>query len=387
MRRWLWIIPICIALLFLPVTAVSAAEEPPAGVDVSDELGELEDAVRELDDYLAAQYDDLSLFSLFERLLSGDMAFELGALPAWFLRFLLAELSIVAALLAQLFLLGVIAAVFRSIRDGFGEGRIAVVGQWIIFLTFATIALKALQTAIAIGTQAIETATGLLYAILPVLLTILSSLGGLTAMMVVRPTVFFLITLYLGLLERFFLPLVLVLAALALINNISPNFSFSHLAKLIRDVTLICLTMLLTVFTGLLTMGSLGAAAVDGLTLKLAKSAVGTFIPIVGGHIADALDSLLGASLLLKNTVGIFGLVAIAVVIMLPALRVFISSLCFRLAAAVLEPFGKSPYIQMLQDFGSVLLLLFALVAVTGLLFFLLIFFVVGLGNLTMMFR
>ena len=62
-------------------------------------------------------------------------------------------------------------------------------------------------------------------------------------------------------------------------------------------------------------------------------------------------------------------------------------SLIYRLAAAVLQPFGQNNYTEMLNQFSSVLTVLFALVASTGILFFFLIFTVVLLGNITMMFR
>lgn len=378
---WIW------ALLFVLAPLPVAAEMDMPALDIGDEQQDLVDAVRLIEEQMEEQYAKISLQSFLEQLMAGDLSFNLENITTFAKNFFWGEVAIVASLLAQLFFLGIIAALFDTLQRSFGEGRLAVVGQWVIFLAFATVALKSLQTAIAVGSQAIEMAADLLYAILPLLLTVLASLGGATSLLVVKPTLTFAITLFLGLMERFFLPLVLILAVLALINHLSPKFSFSQLAKLIKDVILVALTLMLTIFTGLMALEGLASAAIDGVGLKVAKAAVGNFVPIVGGHIADALDTLLGASLLLKNGVGIFGLLAIILVIALPALRVLLIALCYRVAAAVLEPFGEGAFTKMLNDFAGALMVLFALVAATGLLFFMFLFIVVGTGNVTMMFR
>ena len=59
----------------------------------------------------------------------------------------------------------------------------------------------------------------------------------------------------------------------------------------------------------------------------------------------------------------------------------------FKLTAAVLQPFGDDGFVTSLSDFSSVLMLLFALLVCAGLLFFFLIFCIVGVSSMTMMFR
>ena len=62
-------------------------------------------------------------------------------------------------------------------------------------------------------------------------------------------------------------------------------------------------------------------------------------------------------------------------------------SLLFKITAALLQPFGEDGYVTALSDFSSVILMLFALVAAAGLLFFFLIFCIVGVSTMTMLFR
>ncbi len=361
---------------------ISAEEEY-----VMPETPDLDRAVDDLDREIQETYDDFSLKSYYESFKNGEISFDFPNLAKAFFQMTFKELNVFMLLLAQLFFLGIIAAVFQTFQSGFSQGGISALGQWVIFLAFAVIGMRSFRLAFDLGTSAISDASNFLYALLPVLLGMLSSLGGLASMAVVKPTLLAMITLFLGILERFFMPLIIFMAVLALVGNISPQYSFENLRRLIRDVILIGLGFMMTIFTGLLGLESLATGAIDGMTMKTAKMAAGNFIPVVGRHISDALDSILGASLLMKNCIGFFGIFAVIIVIAMPSIKIFLMSLIYRLAAAVLQPFGQNNYTEMLNQFSSVLTVLFALVASTGILFFFLIFTVVLLGNITMMFR
>lgn len=206
-------------------------------------------------------------------------------------------------------------------------------------------------------------------------------------MTLVKPTLVAAIGFFLNVMEHFLLPLLFLMAVLAIIGNISENYKLSGFYHLVRDIIMISLTLMLTIFTGILGLETLAAGAIDGLAMKTVKVAAGSFVPVVGRYVADAMDTILGASLLIKNSIGIFGLIAIAVIIVLPGLKILIMSFLFRLASAILQPFGQNTYTSTLESFSGVLMMLFALVAATGLMFFIFIFLMVSLGNMTMMFR
>ncbi|MGM9567735.1 MAG: stage III sporulation protein AE [Clostridia bacterium] len=371
---------VCFLFLFLlcPV-GISAAETDPCM-----DLSALEDAVEQLDETLDGT---ISLSDLLTDMIHGDFSLDLSSLWDTFLSLVLRELRTFSALLSQLLLLGVVGAVFHVFAESFPQGSISKVGQWVLFLAFLLVAVKNFHLALELGTGTIERAADFLCAVLPVLLTSFALTGGAVAASVVQPSVLAVITLFLGLLERFFLPLLLVAAALVICSQLTSRYSFRKFYELIRSVILIALGFMMTVFTGLLSLESFAAGTVDGLTLKTAKMATGSFIPLVGGYIADAFDSILGAGLLLRSSIGIFGVIAVFAVMLVPALRILLMAFLFKLTAAVLQPFGDDAFVASLSDFSSVLMLLFALLVCAGLLFFFLIFCIVGVSNMTMMFR
>lgn len=375
----LWIL----LLIFLVPVPVRAAEDSVAAPDLS----QLDEAVDELDDALSQLMSPFSVKDIYDAIRSNDFHFDLGAMLSALVAWIFREARSFLALLGQLLLLGMVAAVFHIFEDSFDGKGVARVGQWVIFLAFLLVAVKTFRIALDLGTTTIHQAADFLCAVLPVLLGSFALTGSTVSAAVVQPSMLAVISIFLGLAERFFLPLVLIMAVLAITAHLSPRYSFNKLFQLVRDVILICLGLMMTLFTGIIGLESFAAGTIDGLTLKTVKMATGSFIPVVGGYIADAFDALLGAGLLIRNGIGIFGIVAVVLLVALPALRILIMAMLFKLAAAVLQPFGDNEFVATLSDFSSVLIILFALVAATGILFFFLIFCIVGLSSAVMMFR
>lgn len=371
-----------ICLLLFGSVGVSAAEteDPVECVDLS----LLEDAVRSLEESMDGT---VSLTELLDDMIHGRFSLNLSSLGEAFLSLILRELRTFSSLLSRLLLLGVAGALFHVFAGSFPQSGVSKVGQWVIFLAFLLIAVKNFHLALELGAGTVEKAADFLYAVLPILLTSFALTGGAAAASVVQPTIPAVITLFLGLLDRFFLPLLLILAALSVCSCLTPHYSFRKFCELIRSVILVGLGFMMTVFTGLLGLESFAAGTIDGLTLKTAKMATGNFIPLVGGYIADAFDSILGAGLLLRSSIGIFGVIAVFVVMFAPALRILLMAFLFKLTAAVLQPFGDDVFVTSLSDFSSVLMLLFAVLVCAGLLFFFLIFCIIGVSSMTMMFR
>jgi stage III sporulation protein AE len=96
---------------------------------------------------------------------------------------------------------------------------------------------------------------------------------------------------------------------------------------------------------------------------------------------------VLSASALLKNTVGIAGVVILLLIVAFPAIKIFVIALIYKFAAAVLQPLGSNSVIQCLDIIGKSIIYVFAALAIVSLMFFLSISIIVAAGNLTLMVR
>ena len=370
--------------LFFVVCILLFPQPVFAGDEMLPDLSALEEAVTSLE---SAMDQNFPLQEWFNSFREGDFSIDLASLLDGLIQIFFGEMRSFAYLLGQILLLGILAAVLHVFSDSFHSEGASQMGKYVISLAFLLIAVKNFHLALDVGSESIKSASDFLYALLPVLLGSFAFTGGTVAATVVQPSILMILTIFMGLLERFFLPLLMIMAALVICSHLSSRYSFRKFYELIRSVILVSLGFLMMIFTGVLGLSGITAATVDGIGAKSLKMAAGNFIPVVGGYISDAFDSILGAGLILRSGIGIFGVIIVALVVIVPALRILVMAFLFKLGSAVLQPFGEEELTSSLSDFSSVLTLLFGLVAVTGLLFFFLILCIVAVSTATMMFR
>src|SRR5699024_4772277 len=147
------------------------------------------------------------------------------------------------------------------------------------------------------------------------------------------------------------------------------------------------LGVFLTIFLGVMSVQGASTAVQDGVAMKTTKFITGNFIPVVGRTFTDAADTILSASLLLKNAVGIVGLLMIVLIALFPALKIFAIALIYQLSAAILQPVGAGPVISTLDIISKYIVLILACLLAVTFMFFLAIVILVAASNITILLR
>ena len=129
------------------------------------------------------------------------------------------------------------------------------------------------------------------------------------------------------------------------------------------------------------------AAVTDGVTIRTAKYLTGNFVPVVGRMFSDAADTVVGASLLVKNAVGMAGVLILLFISAFPALKIISLAVIYNFSAAVMQPLGSGPIIDCLNIIGKTLMYIFAALATVGLMFFLAVTIIIAAGNISVMIR
>jgi stage III sporulation protein AE len=101
----------------------------------------------------------------------------------------------------------------------------------------------------------------------------------------------------------------------------------------------------------------------------------------------DATDTVITASLLLKNTVGILGVATVILLAAFPAIKILSIAIIYKLAAALLQPLGGGTVITCLDIISKSIIYIFASLAIVSFMFFLSITVIVAAGNITVMIR
>jgi stage III sporulation protein AE len=233
----------------------------------------------------------------------------------------------------------------------------------------------------------IQTMIDFILALLPILLALIATGGGVISVSFFHPIIIFLMNTSGLLMNYFVLPLLFLATILSIVSTMSDQYKVTKLSKLLQNVSIGALGVFLTIFLGVLSVQGTATAVADGIAVKTAKFVTGNFIPVVGRMFTEASDTVLSASALLKNTVGIAGVVILLLIVAFPAIKIFVIALIYKFAAAVLQPLGSNSVIQCLDIIGKSIIYVFAALAIVSLMFFLSISIIVAAGNLTLMVR
>jgi len=125
----------------------------------------------------------------------------------------------------------------------------------------------------------------------------------------------------------------------------------------------------------------------DGVALRAAKFLAGSFIPVVGGMMADAVEVVVGGSLLVKNALGVLGLLVLFLMLAFPMAKILALVVIYRVATALLQPISDARLVDALGTLADTLTVLMASVATAAVMFFVGILVIVGVGNLAAVVR
>ena len=148
--------------------------------------------------------------------------------------------------------------------------------------------------------------------------------------------------------------------SLHLVSAVTERYKVTQLANLLRNIGIGILGILLTVFLGVLSVQGATGAVTDGVALRTAKFVTGNFVPVVGKMFSDATDTVMSASLLVKNAVGLTGVIVLLFLCAFPAIKILTLALIYNLAGAVMQPLGDTPIVHCLQTIGKTLIYVFA---------------------------
>ena len=319
--------------------------------------------------------------------ISGEKKFSFKEWLNGLLQFIFHEIIANGKLLGTLILLTVFSVFLQSLQSTFERTSVSKVANAIVFMVLMIIALNSFYVAVNYVKETIAAITDFMIALIPLLLALIASSGGVLSSAFFHPVLLFLMNISGALIEYVVLPLLFLSTLLSLVSMLSDHYKVTQLAGLLRNWSVGLLGIFMTVFLGVISVQGVSTAVADGIGIRTAKFVTGNFIPVIGRMFTDAADTVIGASLLLKNTVGIAGVVILLIMTAFPALKILLIAMVYKVAAAILQPLGAGSMIKCLDIISKNIIYVFAALAIVSLMFFLTVTVIVAAGNITMMVR
>ena len=192
-----------------------------------------------------------------------------------------------------------------------------------------------LQQLVGLGVQTIEELQEFSTALLPTLAAAVVATGAPTASSAIYVATVFFGSLLTLVFTSVFVPMIYAYVVAGAADAALGGDLLTRIGGLCKWVVTSGMKLLLTVYLGWLTITGIISGSADAATIKAAKLALSTAVPVVGSIISDASETVLVSASLLKNGIGVFGMLAVFSIASLPFLRIGIHYLAFKLTAAV----------------------------------------------------
>jgi stage III sporulation protein AE len=297
------------------------------------------------------------------------------------LDYFLRELVFNFRLLGELLLLAMALALLQNMSHSFENQNVNQIAFSLCFLVVMGLVINSLNVTFQIARGALTEMTNFMYAIIPLLFSLIAAGGGVTTTAIVHPLLISSIGLMGGLMNNLVFPLILFAGILGMVNFLVEGFQVNKLADFLKSTALGIMGLAMAIFIGIITIRGFAGTIADSTALRTAKYVSNTFLPVVGGALSDTMEMAAGCSMVIKGGLGIFGLGLIILIIVFPLIKILAVAVIYQLIGAVIQPLSNNRLADALQTVGGIFFNLFAAVAVVGLMFFIALAILVGVAG------
>ena len=384
LRYWS-IILLFIGLLFFCDNGQLVHAQDNNSVISSDEIN---DDLEGLYDYISTMksnfelINDLDPVSYIKNYIStgkGNLSFSKICDAAFSLLF--KEVKTVLSMCIIIVVIGIICSLIKNLQSAFSSESISEIAFYACYALMIIVLTRTFIISLDLAKDIITQISGFMSKLLPILVVMLGVAGGFTESATMDPIVLGTTIIIPKIYLNIILPLILITFVLQFTNNISTEPKISNLCSLVKSSVLWIQGLILTVYIGLLTVRGITASTIDAVTLKTAKFTIDNFIPIVGKTFSDAIASVAGYSLIIKNAIGSVGLLVLILIILYPIIKIFLSSIILKISSSLLEPIADKRITKAVFSAGDSLILILSSVLCVSLMFFVLIAMMVSAGK------
>lgn len=263
--------------------------------------------------------------------------------------------------IASIMIVIIIHSILKSISEGLENQGIAKISYYVQYILIVTLIMSNFSQVISMVKDSVNDLIAFSNTLIPLLLTLVLTTGNIISANLLQPVLLFMVTFIGNFISNIVIPLVLASTVLGIVSKISDYMQLDKLSKFFKSSVVWILGVVLTLFVSLVSVEGSLSSSVDGITAKTAKAAVSSFIPVVGKILGDAVDTVIGCTSILKNAVGIVGVIVIIGICITPIIKLVLLMTTYYIGSAICEPIADSKIVKLLSEIGDTFRVLFAI--------------------------
>lgn len=339
MKKLLIIICIIFCVFSLASTSTQCVFADQLGVEIEKQIESIDtSALDEITSSLNEITNHKSFKEIVKDLVAGEYSNSYGSTLNYVLKTFSSELSSVVPIMILIVVLGVMSLILKTFRPSQGSNGVGEVVSLVCYCIVVVIIVSVIKSVVSSTYDTISNISNQMECIFPVLFTLLTATGGVVSVGIYSPLVAILTTGVSQLFSKVFYPLFVVAFVFVVVGHLSKTVKLDKMSSFISSLFKWGVGLTFTLFAGFLTIQGISAGKYDTISLKATRFAMKNAIPIVGGYLSDGLDYVLLSSVLIKNAVGVGGLLLLLGVVLAPILKILLLKLALQFTAGILQP-------------------------------------------------
>lgn len=320
---------------------------------------------------------------LMQQILSGNVQDGVKTLPQNILDIFIAEIKDNFNIVIKLMLVVFLSSFIKNLQSTFKEGTVGELAYFTCYAAVVTILALGFQSVLKYANEVLDSVHNLTGIAIPCLLALLVSSGNIVSGTALQPIILIVIQATIKIFKDVLLPLCLMSGVLYIVSGLSERIKISGMASLLRQVVTWALGVILMLYSSLVAIQGVTGAVIDGATVKTAKTAINTFVPIAGKYMIDATDTIINCALVIKNATGVTVMIITLITCCIPIIKMFVLVIMYKFTAALIEPFAEESFFDCVTDISDCMKTIVGVVAAAVAMLMLSIVVLLGAGGIS----
>ena len=315
-------------------------------------------------EYVNKNFDGIDLENFFDSTLTGDFSFNNLKLSLF--DFIGDEILEVVKILISVLIIIIIHSIFKIIIENLNNSSSANITEFIQYIVIVGIVVSMFNVITEELNIVLDNIVTFMNMFIPFLSMLIVSTGNIVTSSVAEGVLFFSILFISNFIKNFLIPMFMISVTLSIVSNFSEKIKLDGLAKFFKSTIIWILGIVLTIFICILSLETEITSSVDSFTAKTTKAAVSNFIPVVGKIMGDSVDAVLGSFNIIKNSVGVIGIIVVLSITLFPIIKLFVMYVLFNITIVFSEIIAENNIVKLLNGLSENLkVLLGVLISVT----------------------
>ena len=306
------------------------------------DLSNIEEIIADLNGSEKDVFGGKSFLEKIYMILSGDFSNDFSSIWDLLASLIFGNILSFLPIIATIIAISILGGMVGNLRPQTNGKSIGNIIHFIIYGVIVVLLSSIIIKMITLTSHTLNAIQNQVDVIFPVLLTLLTALGGSVSVSIFQPAIAILSSFVVQLFTNFLLPLFLISLAFNFISNLSNSVKLDKLSNFTNSLFKWVIGIVFTLFTGFISIQGLAAGAIDGLSIKTAKFTIKSSLPLIGSYISDGLFLILASTNLIKNAVGGAGLLLLLATVLSPLIQLIFFVLALKLIAGIIEPLGDA---------------------------------------------